>query len=403
MHEDQLVRHTLPPSRQTQSRILSMSRTIPRDRQTTGAVSEESNEIAPTADVLSSSAGGSMVRFTSAPPRKQARTAKHKSSKKAKDGLLSILLNLPVELFAEIARSLKPIDILSLARTCKSFRGVLMRRSSEFIWKCAVEGLAYHLLPPPPWLDMPQYVSLVYTKSCMACGSNRLGPGYDSGAYPKFQRELVIRLCALCQPNVLIRSEDIPEDIKPLIMIAHVNISYEKGVNMNNGQYGLRDEVTRITKQFEAKKVEFSGDKEKLGAWQHAKRGAIKHCSQRNYGKLIQDISENQAKERGEIKQLFRFDPSVEKRLAELGWEHDICYVPKSLKGWVPLTKQPRKLTDRIWRNLYPKLETFLERARSERLTELPFRQQHAIISLWKNKEHDLGIRVLVLPRHAAA
>ncbi|CAE7065040.1 unnamed protein product [Rhizoctonia solani] len=363
-----------------------MSCTGTCDMQT--AASVEPNAGTPTIDASSSSAGAGLAQATLAPPRKQARTTKYKSSKKAKDKLPSGVLNLPLELFTEIMSNLKPIDVLNLARTCKPFRSILMRRSSKYVWKRSADNLPYPLPPPPPWLNMPQYVSLVYTNNCMACGSDTIGPGHQPKDHPILQPELLIRLCAACQPNILIASDDIPKGIKPLIMIAHVNISSEEGINMNDGQYGLRAEVKKTKKQFKAKMVKFPGNNEKLRSW-------------RKYGKLIRDIRDDQEKEKDEIRH--RFQSDVEKRLAELGWKHDVCYVPKHLKGWGPLTRQPRKLTDRIWRNLYPKLETFLESARSERLTELPFRQQHAIINLWEDKENDLGTRALVIPRHATA
>ncbi|KAL5640610.1 hypothetical protein ACGC1H_001178 [Rhizoctonia solani] len=370
-----------------------MSRIVTRSKKATRAVSVQQDEID---GATSSSAGGGEAQVTSAPPRKQARTTKTNRPKKNKENVLLGLLILPIELFTEIMHNLKPIDILNLSRTCKAFRSLLMRRSSEPIWKRAAENLAYRLPPPPPWLDMPQYVSVVYTNDCSACGGKAARK--ESKWDPEFQPVLLVRLCVACQPNVLIQSNEIPQYIKPLLIITIVNIFPGPGINMTSGDYGLRTEVQKITKEFKENTRRFKKDQDYMRSWLLAKKDAVESHSRLRHWDLIGYVEQDREREKDDLKRHFR--RSVQKRLNELGWEHDIAHAGG--KEFRSLIAQPRNLTDRIWKNLYPKLQTSLEKARSSRLAALPFLKQKALVKLWETKYHDLGTRVTVHPQHEA-
>ncbi|KDN46396.1 hypothetical protein RSAG8_04340, partial [Rhizoctonia solani AG-8 WAC10335] len=167
---------------------------------------------------------------------------------------------------------------------------------------------------------------------------------------------------------------------------------------MNSGQYGLRVELRKIKKEFKTNKVKFADDKKKFRAWKRAKSQFVERYSkiQRDYWSLIRNIEDDREAQRGEVKR--QFQHGVEKRLTELGWEHDISYAFG--KEWRSLVLQPRNLTDRIWKNLYPKLQNILEQAQSRRLAELPLLQQKFLITLWSKKHYDLGTRVIVHPQH---
>ncbi|CAE6541946.1 unnamed protein product [Rhizoctonia solani] len=290
---------------------------------------------------------------------------------------------------------LKPIDILNLSRTCKSLRDVLMRRSSEYIWKRATGNLPYQLPPPPPWMDTPQYISVVYTKNCSACGGKAAQPAHKW--IPKFQPVLLVRLCVTCQPDVLIRAADIPELLRSLVVISLVYIHDGQDVGMKSGQYGLRAEVQRLEKELKANKSKFAEDNEAYKAWRLENKQAITRYSRDDYWHLHADIEGDQDMQKREVKDQFRRE--VEKRLTELGWEHDIDFVRR--REWQSLVSQPRILTDRIWKNLYPKFESSLNKARSDRLAGLPLLQQENLNKLLSEKYRDLGARIMVRHRHA--
>ncbi|KAF7374985.1 hypothetical protein MSAN_00384600 [Mycena sanguinolenta] len=83
-------------------------------------------------------------------------------------GILSSLREFPLDIVAEIFGHLNPMDLLNLARTTKEIRGILMSRSSAFIWKESrshVEGLP----DLPPDLCEPQYANLCFSTHCHQC------------------------------------------------------------------------------------------------------------------------------------------------------------------------------------------------------------------------------------------
>ncbi|EUC65663.1 F-box protein [Rhizoctonia solani AG-3 Rhs1AP] len=293
-----------------------MSRINTRSQRATRTALVQQNEIVPSEEAASSSTGGGEAQVASAPPRKQARTTKNTRPKKNKENTLSGLLMLPIQLFTKIMHNLKPIDILNLSRTCKTFRGLLMRRSSEPIWSRAAENLSYCLPPPPPWLDMPQYVSVVYTNNCSACGG-KAAPK-ESKWDPEFQPVLLSNF------GSLIQSDEIPQSLRPLLMITIVNIFPGPGINMSSGDYGLRAEVQKITKEFKENKERFEKDVDYLCSWLLAKKDAIQIHSRMRHWDLIEHVEQDREREKDDLKRDFK--RGVQKRLNELGWEHDIAH-----------------------------------------------------------------------------
>ncbi|KAG8755252.1 hypothetical protein FRC12_010951 [Ceratobasidium sp. 428] len=80
------------------------------------------------------------------------------------DGFLMLL---PIEIFSEILGWSHPGDLLALSRTNKSFRRVLIQRSSQFMWRRAENNLAEMGLPEcPPHTNEPSYAALLFTKNC---------------------------------------------------------------------------------------------------------------------------------------------------------------------------------------------------------------------------------------------
>ncbi|KAJ3763100.1 hypothetical protein EV360DRAFT_78690 [Lentinula raphanica] len=88
---------------------------------------------------------------------------------RGKLGLLEILVkDMPLDVILEIFCYLEPRDLLRLARTTKEFRGILMSKTSEGIWRIArgnVEGLP----PRPDDLNEPQYANLLFEPYCHVC------------------------------------------------------------------------------------------------------------------------------------------------------------------------------------------------------------------------------------------
>ncbi|KAG9084422.1 hypothetical protein FRC07_013646, partial [Ceratobasidium sp. 392] len=83
------------------------------------------------------------AKTSSQPARKKTRTTKTATTGRGKRGKLSFaqLLDLPAEVFSEIAKHLMPADLLSLAQSNKFFREMLMSRTSQPLWKATIRNV----------------------------------------------------------------------------------------------------------------------------------------------------------------------------------------------------------------------------------------------------------------------
>ncbi|KAG8686354.1 hypothetical protein FRC08_012547 [Ceratobasidium sp. 394] len=97
-------------------------------------------------------------------------------------------LDLPLEIFNQIMIYLLPADVLSLARSNKLIRNILMSRASRPLWQAAFHNIP-QMPPCPQSLCEPQYASLVFSETCSKCGVKVLD---DPDPY------LRVRLCKPC-------------------------------------------------------------------------------------------------------------------------------------------------------------------------------------------------------------
>ncbi|KAJ3717797.1 hypothetical protein C8R42DRAFT_572677, partial [Lentinula raphanica] len=67
---------------------------------------------------------------------------------------------------------LEPRDLLSLARTSKNLREVLMNKSSEIIWRIARTNYEGDLPPLPVDLNEPQFARLIFDAYCHVCNKS---------------------------------------------------------------------------------------------------------------------------------------------------------------------------------------------------------------------------------------
>ncbi|CAE7207154.1 unnamed protein product [Rhizoctonia solani] len=105
----------------------------------------------------------------------------------------SRLLDVPPEVFTEIANHLLPSDLISLSLSNKFFWHLFMSRTSQRYWKHAVSNV---LTPPPcpPDLKELDYALLIYSKCCTNCGST---------AMRQMDPYLRVRLCNPCRNELI--------------------------------------------------------------------------------------------------------------------------------------------------------------------------------------------------------
>ncbi|KDR77420.1 hypothetical protein GALMADRAFT_245613 [Galerina marginata CBS 339.88] len=110
-------------------------------------------------------------------PQAKRRRLARPGNRRKPDGQLVNSVDLPVELVFEIFSLLDPVDLLHLSRISKSWRNLLMTRSSLSVWKAARSNLS-NFPDCPDGLNEPQYANLAFGKSCYFCsqtyGNTRL-------------------------------------------------------------------------------------------------------------------------------------------------------------------------------------------------------------------------------------
>ncbi|KAG8792335.1 hypothetical protein FRC12_006405 [Ceratobasidium sp. 428] len=317
-------------------------------------------------------------------PRKRTRTNKDvaRAPKRGKPSLKRIL-DMPPEVFNEIAIHLMPTDLLSLARLNKFFRNIFMSRSSRHIWQAAFLSLP-GLPPCPSDLSEPQYASLLFSKTCSSCGARVLR---------RMDPFLHVRLCNPCRDEQCVTNSDIifraaHKVASGLLTFENMTISSRlylgvtvstmvKRLVMHNSivsttviksaSYGfmftLRSEYQMVRERANGKQSFFT--------WRETRAKEMDEWHERadELEMYLDRIDLDRESELEELKEKRVED--IETRLVEKGWtKRDAITSPENATEWNKLVWQPKPMTDRIWNNLYPKLVPMLEsnRAYHERI-----------------------------------
>ncbi|KAG8975303.1 hypothetical protein FRC05_005861 [Tulasnella sp. 425] len=276
---------------------------------------------------------------------------KRKSSRRSGHRLDGIM-KLPVDIFAEVCRYLKPVDLLQLARSSRRLREILTSKDAKNIWRTSrllIEGLP----DCPSDMSEPQYATLMFEIGCQGCYAKTRKTYY----------KLRLRMCPTCIESRLYSEVDIdcfwpgiPQVIfdnlpgvyfdaprNCLMYLAGV-VNHLHGALVNeNGECAYVQEQTVVNLFTFTMMLEETGDA--MEAWKIAQSEA------------------NQ--ERTEELSLQRENAVIE-RLKEEGWEDGDF--PITDPRWQALAHRPAALTERIWRRIHPELVELLQYSREERL-----------------------------------
>ncbi|KAG8790872.1 hypothetical protein FRC12_010796 [Ceratobasidium sp. 428] len=304
----------------------------------------------------------------SAPSKKRARsnqvTAKNRPKKyvRGKQGGLQGLMKMPIEIFNEIAYLLTPGDLLSLARSSRFFRSMLLQRSAVQMWRHAESSV--HGLPPcPPDMCEPQYAALMFSKYCTLCGAS---------ATAKVDAHLAVRLCSACRDTQLqeLNTSRPPFDLELVHYSMYTRPKREKSQPRlpRHTVFGLKHEVEEVrAKQDQLRRTK---DQKGLDKWEREKKAAV--LSRNKHARLLVSYIEKSEHSRevdlDNMKQQRRKD--IVERLKALGWtDKDMTFDGPPVKPWSALVDAPKPLTDRIWTNILPKLTEMLEENRELNIT----------------------------------
>ncbi|KAJ7841337.1 hypothetical protein B0H14DRAFT_1047269 [Mycena olivaceomarginata] len=292
-------------------------------------------------------------------------------------GILSSFIEFPMEIVVEIFSLLDPIDLLNLARTTKEFRGILMTRSLAFVWKESrrhVKGLSIRTLEVfnrticlseglpdlPRDLSEPQYADLCFSRHCHECLASPVSTIFWSARK---------RLCKKCiEADFSIGPSQYNSTFRDEICLYMNKLvsSYQKPprdrYRRGGGQFFSWDVFSKLR----AECVRFAAPRKTLG------RAILQDPKYKEwYKQKREEMEEKDAhanlciawaaawaadrKDKIENVRQQRYDAIVE-RLTALGWGEEIPWDFCDDE----LVDQPRKLTDRIWKNIEAPLMALL-------------------------------------------
>ncbi|KAG8785335.1 hypothetical protein FRC12_017729 [Ceratobasidium sp. 428] len=313
------------------------------------------------ADGMTSGAEGSEPETSKPKPGKRTRNDYEDSEPptqimvkraRGKQGKLQGVMNMPIEVFTEIAKYLYPLDLILLSRANKFFRQLLMCRSAIQTWRYALSNVP-DLPPCPKELCEPQYAALVFSKHCSMCGKQVLRP---------MDPILQVRLCVSC------RDQEIryPGNGEHGVVSASTTILPQKGRQCHS--YCLRKDLHAYRAEYDA--VRLADDQNAADCWKQKRRMEVTARWQNAQPliKFIKKMEEEQSDDLAARKE--QRQEEVESRLLKLGWEVGDFKMREDadVKQWKLLVRIPKPLTERNWNKILSQLTPLLENNRKLRL-----------------------------------
>ncbi|KAI9570860.1 hypothetical protein HD554DRAFT_2312480 [Boletus coccyginus] len=254
------------------------------------------------------------------------------SRTKKRRGKPGELCQLNLDVLFLLAAYVHPLDLLSLARTCKSLRELLMDKASAFVWKTARRGQVQGLPDCPADMTEPEYANLVFYSRCNGCGKYA----------KKILWQLRRRYCPQCRDGRFRSLSSCPDIIRPFLPMEKLTINGEKG------KWVDKEQLESFIEEYNCSSDEarFLSDKQKQYSTIYM------HASECRYWEW--DIALNRRdhlaicrEERGE---------SIFQRLEQHGYgpeiEHFGHYAIRQPRASFFKTSKP--LTDKEWDRMWP-------------------------------------------------
>ncbi|QRV82284.1 hypothetical protein RhiJN_10299 [Ceratobasidium sp. AG-Ba] len=287
-------------------------------------------------------------------PAQSTKLAPRKKQVRRKQGRLEGLMKMPSDIFIEIALYLMPKDIISLARSNKFFRKLLMSRTALHIWLGTMRNVP-GIPPCPPDLSEPHYLALIYARNCSICGM---------AATRRMDELLRVRLCQSCRATNLVKFTSVLHEARFLVPYSSRIMPSKR---RRGDLYMLKSEFQEAQARLDSFKQ--SGDTAAMEEWKASRKNQleIRRAQAQELMTFLDGLEEDRGSELADLKAQHRL--AVRKRLLESGWEEqDLIIHYTRRQQWHVLVDQPKVLTDRTWTNLQPKLISVIEANREDRL-----------------------------------
>ncbi|KAI0668523.1 hypothetical protein C8Q78DRAFT_993523 [Trametes maxima] len=315
------------------------------------------------------------------PPKKMRKKVQDDPEKDA--GKLKKLLDMPQDIFFEIASHLYPVDLLQLVKVSRNLREFLLRRSSRHIWIVSLRKISP---PPPPCpgdYSEAKYAHLLFGSICFVCSAERAW---------QVDWTLRMRFCLSCWKantitgTILLRAFGIEQWLRPDIFNLLPNASTGSRITSSsttnqNTELSLYKEVKQDQRdhfyrpEFVAVLTQCQG----LGTNEAALRDFIDLRKKNTLERLNFRVSiEVWKRDTKESKKLARRKldearenaiaerrQAIREKLLELGYESEDF--PSWSSQYERLTRRTRPLTPQGWNQIRLHLTTILDIERDTR------------------------------------
>ncbi|KAI9566219.1 hypothetical protein HD554DRAFT_2329841 [Boletus coccyginus] len=281
------------------------------------------------------------------------------TTKKKRRGKPGELCQLNLDVLFLLAAYVHPLDLLNLARTCRSLRDLLMDKASGFVWKTArrqVQGLP----DCPADMTEPEYANLLFYSRCHVCGKHA----------KKVFWNLRRRYCPGCRDERLCSFFECPDVIPQNFPAENFTMRRKKGEWVDKEQVDLFIEEYNRSSD----KERFRSDKLKqyFTICQHASK-----CK-----KWEKDIASKHRYDL-EVRREERED-SILERLKEHGYRPEITYFGLyAIRDSCPsesFFKTSKPLTDKEWTQTWHNWLEIMNNFRSRRIDRTVYQPRRNLL-----------------------
>ncbi|KAJ3752289.1 hypothetical protein EV360DRAFT_88894 [Lentinula raphanica] len=279
--------------------------------------------------------------------------------------LEGVMTSLPLELgLFEVFARLDPRDLLSLSRTSKRLRYLLMRRSAEIIWRTARLNFEGGLPDLPPGLNELQYAHLIFDVYCHICNK----PSHCDNVL----WILRVRCCRSCEKGFPQWTSRLHISLGPFVQF---NVVPKERITVGGYERTIYDQD--VAKELSAQYLALDSEQDRR-AWVDQKRKELQvieqhasHCQAWHTARLEQHSRElrdiRHQRKQAILTRLEAVDLDNEARLILSGRSE---FQEASALIKLCSLNQSKRLTNQGWNSMEPNLVKMLSIHRKKRLQQ---------------------------------
>ncbi|TDL27044.1 hypothetical protein BD410DRAFT_783200 [Rickenella mellea] len=277
---------------------------------------------------------------------------------------VTVLPTLPLNILFEILGYLRPVGLLQVARVSKALRKILLSRSSKSVWSTARENMP-GLPATPEDMSDAQWAHLIFETDCHA-------PGCEETEIREIEWALRIRACdecldenALCPSGFAERFPDLQPEITQLLPYTHTDaLAYGHDSTCRFYWTPTVLAMSKTVGEYQ-KNVALGKPGAKIGLNEFMEAQKVQAEEIMEYASLCQTWASSAVEKRRQALKALSDEriKAIRVRFEALGWN------PNHLERlqWNPIACKSKKLTERAWIHIRPRLEKILQSDRVNR------------------------------------